>query len=70
MKVPHMDSGVLFHTLYVTITNFQHHEKRMLIVIHFNPSSSFFHIGGLQTMAHESRFIQSAKPFSKLRSAG
>ena len=29
-----MDSGVLFHTLYATITNFQRHKKRMLIAIH------------------------------------
>ena len=38
-----MDSGVLFHTLYVTITNSQRQKKRMLIVIHFNPSRSFFY---------------------------
>jgi len=31
-----MDSGVLFHTLYVTITNSQPHEKMIVIVIHFN----------------------------------
>jgi len=38
-----MDSGVLFHTLYLTITNSQRHKKRVLIVIHFNPSRSFFY---------------------------
>jgi len=38
-----MDSGVLFHTLYVTVTNSQPQNKRMLIVIHFNPSRSFFY---------------------------
>jgi len=36
-------SGVLFHTLYVTITNSQRHKKRMLIVIHFYLSRSFFY---------------------------
>jgi len=38
-----MDSGVLFHTLFVIITNFQRQKKRMLIVIHFNPSRSFLY---------------------------
>jgi len=40
-----MDSGVMFHTLYVglTITNAQCHKKGMLIVIHFNLSRSFFY---------------------------
>jgi len=37
------DSGVLFHTLYVTITNSQLQKKRMLSVIHFNPSRSSFY---------------------------
>jgi len=46
-----MDSGILLHTLYVTITNSQHHEKGMVIVIHFNHSSSFFQ-EGIQTVAH------------------
>jgi len=36
-----MVSGVLFQTLYVTITNSQRHEKRMLIIIHFNLSRPF-----------------------------
>jgi len=32
-----MDSGVLFHTLYATITNSQQPNKKiMVIVIHFN----------------------------------
>ena len=35
-----MDSGLLFHTLYVTITNSLPHKKRMLIVNHFNLSRS------------------------------
>jgi len=42
-KVPHwpcviwkMDSGVLFHTLYVTITNSQPHKKIIVIIILFN----------------------------------
>jgi len=39
-----MDSGVLFHTSYVPITTSQLHEKGMLIVIHFNPSRSFFYM--------------------------
>jgi len=39
-----MDSGVLFHALYVTITNFQRHKKRILVVIHFNLSRSFVSI--------------------------
>jgi len=30
-----MDSGVLFHTLYATITNSQRQKERMLIVVHF-----------------------------------
>jgi len=30
-------------TLYVTITNSQRHRKRMLIVIIFDPSRSFFY---------------------------
>ena len=34
---------------YVTITDFQRHEKRMLIVIHFNPSRSFFYSRVLST---------------------
>ena len=38
-----MDSAVLFHRLYVTIINSQRQKKRMLIVIHFNPSRSFFY---------------------------
>jgi len=38
-----MDSGLLFHALYITITNSQRHEKRMLIAIHFNSSRSFFY---------------------------
>jgi len=38
-----IDSGVLFHTLYVTITNSQRQKNRMLIVIHFNLSRSFFY---------------------------
>jgi len=38
-----MDSGVFFHTLYVTRTNSQRHKKRMLILIHFNLSRSFFY---------------------------
>jgi len=46
-----MDSGVLFHTLYVTITNSQRHEKKMVIVIHFNHSSSLFQ-EGIQTVAY------------------
>jgi len=33
-----MDSGVLFHTLYATITNSQRHKKRMFNVTHCNPS--------------------------------
>jgi len=37
-----MDSGVSFHALYVTTTNSQRHKKRILIVIYFNPSRSFF----------------------------
>ena len=54
-KVPHrprviwkIDLGVLFHLLYLTITNSQRHKKRVLIVIHFNPSSSFFYTRGRQ----------------------
>jgi len=43
-KPEKIDSGVLFHTFYVKITNSQLHEKRMLIVIHFNPLRSFFYI--------------------------
>jgi len=39
-----MDSGVLFHTLYVIITISQYQKKRIAIVIHFNPSRSFFYI--------------------------
>ena len=35
-------SGVLFHTLYVTITDSQRQKKRMLIVIHLKASRSFF----------------------------
>jgi len=31
-----MDSGVLFHTLHVRMTNSQRHKKTMLIVIHFS----------------------------------
>jgi len=46
-----MDSGILFHTLHVTITNSQRHEKRMVIVIHFNHSSSLFQ-EGIQSAAH------------------
>jgi len=38
-----MDSGVLFHVLDVTITNPQRHKKKMLSVINFNPSRSFFY---------------------------
>jgi len=38
-----IDSGVLFHTLCVIITNSQRHKKRMLTVIHFNPSRSSFY---------------------------
>jgi len=38
-----MDSGILFHTLYVTIINSQPQNKRMLIVIHFTHSRSFFY---------------------------
>ena len=37
-----MNIGVLFHTWYVTITNSQRHKKRMLTVIYFIPSRSFF----------------------------
>jgi len=39
-----MDSGVLCHIglLYVPTTNSQPQNKRMLIVIHFNPSRLFF----------------------------
>jgi len=37
------DSGVLFDTLCITITNSQLQKKRMLIVIHFNyPRSEIF----------------------------
>ena len=50
MKVPHWlrviwktYSGILFHTLYLAITKSQRHKKRVLIVIHFNPSRSFFY---------------------------
>jgi len=35
--------GVLFHTLYVTVTKSQCHKRRMFIVIHFNPLRSFFY---------------------------
>jgi len=47
-----MGSGVLFHALYVTITHSQRHKKRILIVIHFNPSRSFFSVdrAGLKPM--------------------
>jgi len=38
-----MDSGVLFHKLYVTMTNPQRHKNGMLMVLPFNPSCSFFH---------------------------
>jgi len=38
-----MDSGVLFHVLYVRTTNSQRYKKEMLIVINFNPSRSFFY---------------------------
>jgi len=39
-----MDSGILFCALYVTLTNSQRHEKRMLIVNHVsNPLRSFFY---------------------------
>jgi len=38
-----MDSGVFSYKWYVTITNSQHHKKRMLIVIRFNASRYFFH---------------------------
>jgi len=38
-----MDSGVLFRTLYVTITDSQRQENIILIDIHFNPSCSFFY---------------------------
>ena len=38
-----MDSGVLFHALYVTITNSQRRKKGVLIVINFNPLRSFFY---------------------------
>jgi len=38
-----MDSGILFHTLYVTITNSQRHKKIMVIVIYFNPSRTLFY---------------------------
>ena len=38
-----IDSGDFFHTLYVTITNYQRHKKRMLIVIHYNFSRSFLY---------------------------
>jgi len=44
-KAPHwprviwkMDSGVLFHEFYATITNSQPHKKRMLLDMHFNQS--------------------------------
>jgi len=37
------DSVLLSHILYVTITNYQRHKKRMLMVIHFSPSRSFFY---------------------------
>jgi len=38
-----MDSGVLLNKLYVTIANSQRHKKKMLIVIDFNLSRSFFY---------------------------
>jgi len=38
-----MDSGVLLHKLYVTITNSQRHKKKMLIVMYFNLSRSFLY---------------------------
>jgi len=41
-------SDVLFHTLYVTIPDSQRHKKRMLIVIHFHFSCSFFYSRGGQ----------------------
>jgi len=47
-----MDRGVFFHTLYVKITNSQHHKKRVLIVIHFNPSRLFFYSRGSQPGVH------------------
>jgi len=46
-----MAPGHLFHTLYITITNSQHQKKRMLIVIHFNPSHSFFYYRDLLSAA-------------------
>jgi len=39
-----MDSGVLVHILRAKITNSQRCKKRMLIVIHFNPSRLFLYI--------------------------
>jgi len=36
------DSGVLFHTLYATITSSQRKKKRTFIVIHFNPFALIF----------------------------
>jgi len=38
-----MDSGVLLHILYVTITNSQRHKKKMLTVIYFILSRSLFY---------------------------
>ena len=57
VKSERMDSGVLFQTLNVTITNSQLHEKGMLIVIHFNPSRSFLYISGSQTFSDRVPFV-------------
>ena len=38
-----MDLGVLFHTLYATITNSQRNKQRIFVFIHFNPSRSLFY---------------------------
>jgi len=38
-----MGSGVLLHKLYVTITNSQRHKEKIIIVIYFNLSRSFFY---------------------------
>jgi len=49
----------------VTITNSQCHKKRMLIIIHLNPSRSFFYSRPAQHMARES-FSCSPRKLSKL----
>ena len=67
-KIPHWPGviwkiglGVLFHTLYLTITNSQLHKKRVLIVIHFNPSRSFFYTRGRQPFPSRGPKINSAR---------